>query len=142
MRTPGGIRATLFAGTAAFGTFLVGLAILVGGQARFSAASFNTARQLAPWWAWGTVMLVAGLLAMVGASRHWMWPARVGHSLAGTIYLFLVFALTDTAIRLPATPLTGIGIYTAFAIMHTLAAATADEGRGEKRLRMVRRAEP
>lgn len=127
--TVGGIRATMFAATAACGSLLVGILILSGGSRRFSSPGLASVRQIAPWWAWGTLMVVFGALALVGASRHYMWVSRIGHGLAAVVYLFFVVGLIDTAAQSPTGALTGIGIYGAFGFIHTLAAATADEGR-------------
>ncbi len=133
----GGMRATLFTSAAAMGSLMVGILILAGGPIRFSSPVFATARDLAPWWVWGSVMTASGLMALAAAARHIMWAARVGHMAACMVYIFLVIALIGAAWQTKTAPLTGIGIYTAFAFIHALAAASADEGRG---IRQVRRA--
>lgn len=131
--TVGGLRAQLFAVTAASGSLFVGALILFGGPTRFSSPPFATIRHLAPWWLWGSVMVACGLLAVIGATRHLTWLARVGHSVAAVAYMFFAFALADSVLKIPNGALTGLGIYSAFAVLHTLAAATADEGRAPVR---------
>jgi hypothetical protein len=138
-KTIGGMRATLFTAAAAFGSFLVGLLILAGGEARFSGIGFSAARDLTPWWAWGGLMLLSGLVALVGAAGHIPWASRIGHATACLTYVFLVVSLITVAAGSPTASLSGVGVYTAFALIHALAAASADEG---ARMRPARRAQP
>ncbi len=125
-QSPGAIRASVLVSLAALGTLSVGILILVGGHVRFSGAGFLTARQVAPWYVWGAAMVVSGTLALLGAVGHWMWLARIGHALSSVIYLFLVTTFVSSAFQSATTALTGIGVYTAFALMHAFAAASAD----------------
>ncbi len=125
-QTPGGLRATFMVLLTALGTLVVGGLILIGGEPRFSGPSFASARQIAPWYVWGAVMLASGALAFFGAARHFVWVARIGHSVSSLVYIFWVVALAVTAVQLPTGPLTGIGIYSAFAAMHAFAAVSAE----------------
>lgn len=125
-QSPGAVRASVLVSLAALSTFAVGLLILGGGEERFSNPSFMTARQVAPYWGWGVAMVVSGALASTGAVAHFMWLSRVGHSLSSIVYLFLVMTFVDSVLRVPNAALTGIGIYTGFALIHAWAAASAD----------------
>lgn len=122
----GALRASILVIVAAFSTLAVGLLIFAGGPVRFSTPGFATARGIAPWWGWAAAMVLAGLLATVGAIAHRMWMARIGHSLASLVYFFLVTTFIVSAYNSPTTALTGIGIYTGFAALHAFAAASAD----------------
>ncbi len=125
-QSPGAIRASVLVTLAALSTLAVGVAILVGGEARFSGPSFATSRHLAPWWAWGSAMVASGGLATTGAFAHLMWLARIGHTMSSFVYLFLVVTFIDGAIKAPTAALTGIGIYSGFALIHAWTAASAD----------------
>lgn len=124
--TAGGLRATALVTLVGFATFLVGLLILAGGPTRFSGASFATVRVLAPWWAWGALMLLFGSLAMAGARLHWMRVSQLGHGGACISYVFWLAALTLGTYRNPTGALTGIGIYAALALMHAFSYASSD----------------
>lgn len=129
--TAGGLRARIMATVISGGTSLVGALILLGGQERFSSPSFALARQVAPWWCWGAILVTSGILATIGALGQQMWTARIGHSVASVAYTFLVINFVKTTIPLPNVALTGIGVYSAMALLHMLSAATADVVRRE-----------
>ena len=123
---PGAIRATTLVVVAAASTLAVGVLILAGGAQRFSAPAFATARGVAPWWAWGAAMTLSGILAGTGGLIHQVRLARLGHSLSSVVYLFWVITLAAAIIPNPTQALTGLGIYSGFAILHAFAAASAD----------------
>ncbi len=125
-QSPGAVRASVLVSLAALSTLAVGALILGGGAERFANPSFQTARGIAPWWAWGVAMLASGTLATAGAVAHLSLLSRIGHSLSSVVYLFLVMAFVDAAMKVPNAALTGIGIYTGFALIHAFSAASAD----------------
>ncbi len=122
----GAQRAYIVLATICAGTVSVGGLILVGGPARFSSASFDTARQVAPCWVWGTYLLGSGLLALVGIMTRHPWLCRVGHMASAFGYGFLVTAFITVSVHAPTVALTGIGVYGALAVAHAIGAATAD----------------
>jgi uncharacterized membrane protein HdeD (DUF308 family) len=125
-QSPGAVRASVLVSRAALTTLAVGLIILAGGPDRFLNPSFATARAVAPWWSWGLAMTVSGVLASIGAVAHMMWMSRLGHLLSSIVYLFLVMTFVDGAMKSLNSPLTGIVIYTGFAMIHAFSAASAD----------------
>lgn len=125
-QSPGAIRASVLVFLAALSTLAVGALILAGGPTRFTSPALATARAVAPWWGWGSAMLLSGLLATGGAWAHRMWLARIGHTMSSAVYLFWVITLGFGVARTPTTAMTGLGIYTGFAMIHAFAAATAD----------------
>lgn len=122
----GALRARIILGVAAAGTLTVGALILAGGAVRFSSVGFAAARQIAPWWVWGSALAGAGLIALTGTAMRHPWWCRIGHTLSAVAYMFLVVTFVQTAIATATVALTGIGIYGCLAVLHALGAATAD----------------
>lgn len=93
----------------------LGLAILAGGAARFTAPGFATARLIPGSWAtWGVMFTAIGALTLLGAwQRHNAW-IRVGLLAEAIGFLFFDLSLIATAFADPKGALTGCVIYAAF----------------------------
>lgn len=74
----------------------VGVAYLIGGAARFANRSLTTAATIAPFWTWGMLFLLIGLLIVVSFRLMWHW---VPLGLGGFFYAFFALLYVFSAIE-------------------------------------------
>lgn len=99
----------------------VGLWILVGGMDRFGGPGWAGARRLAPWWIWGCVLLVGGLVVLYA----WPWleqchprAALVAILLGATPLLFITLGFFWAIHESPLAATSGVGAYGAIVLGH------------------------
>lgn len=111
-----------------FGSGALGLALLLGGPARFAASSFATARMVpGQHVTWGLMFLTGSALALLGAWRKHNRLIRVGLLVIALGFLFLDISLIVTAINDPNAPVTGAVIYAVVSAACLSAWGTAKE---------------
>lgn len=99
----------------------VGAFILGGGERRFSSPAFLVPGNIMPWWAWGSLFLLAGLILGAQAirfSKQILW----GSVAVSFMYLFFAMSLALSIVLEPNLPPdapraagTGIAAYTGLA---------------------------
>jgi len=123
--SPGGLFAVRFY---VLGTCLaIGLAVAIvgGGDARFSAPSFDGPRGLVSWTGfdphlvWGAAFLAYGIVLVGGLGRTWAIHAlRFGL----VLYWFLAISFTGSLFTQPTASATGLVAYACIGVAHALLA--------------------
>lgn len=100
----------------------LGAATLVGGEARFSEPSYSGPAGLVLWtgipahWVWGAIFLTYGIILVLAFGRHTtsIHALRFGV----VLYFFLAVSFVGSAALDARASLTGIIVYTVFAMAH------------------------
>jgi uncharacterized membrane protein HdeD (DUF308 family) len=104
------------------GNIFLGALVLIGGDPRMSAASFDNLRGVASPTAWGFMLVFAGCATICGQLFRYRPVVFWGHLLAGAVCLFWAAAFTVGANDSPTSPWTGIAAYLIIATQHWLTA--------------------
>lgn len=113
-----------FVKTFGIGGLLLGLAMIAAGPTRFSSPGLATAR-LVPGgvYSWGSVMVAAGVITLLGVIDHWRRNVVVvGMFLQAVWFLFFTISLVSTAVRSPTGAVTGPIVYTMLGVLAVIAA--------------------
>lgn len=96
----------------------LGVAILVGGSKRFSGLSYSFALDTpgAPW-SWGTMALIAGLLALSGTFLESNRAVAVGMFVAGFWALFFAITFARAAAKFEQANTTAMVAYAGYAVL-------------------------
>lgn len=107
------------------GGALFGAGLIVGGPARFTSPSFETARLLpGQQYTWGALMLAAALVTLGGAAAKWQRRVvMAGAAAQGVLWGFFAASIGIVAASDPSTPYTGPIIYTLVAAISGIAFA-------------------
>jgi hypothetical protein len=115
---------SLWAGLQAAGGVIMGASILWGGQHRFSSNALSIPAEIAPWWMWGALYLIAGVLHAVAVLARRPAVLISGLVLAvmhGLIAISVMWALFDS----PVTSSTAAGTYAGLMVMTAAGAILA-----------------
>lgn len=94
-----------------------GLGVLLGGDMRFSGASFELAETIAPWWFWGSLAVSYGVLLLLSEGHRYHWLVVV---LGGGHYAFIVSTYANGAVGSNTVTLAGTFVYSVLWAFHVI----------------------